>query len=302
MGKTAVYALGGNALEAPDAAVGTSSEVLAKVMSDIVDLLEMDWRVVITHGNGPQVGHLLELDTESHHTLDAWVAATQGMIGHQLSMHLQSILHRRRRPERTATVLTHVEVDANDSGFSWPTKPVGPVLDAKTVMEADWDIAETINGPRRVVASPKPLKVVELDVVRQLVDLQAVVICGGGGGVPVVRQGAIMHGVPAVIDKDLFSARLAMDLGADALIISTAADAIYANFGTAEAEACSSLSVEQALTMEAEGQFPPGSMLPKVNALCQFASATPNGRAVLCCPGEVLGALRGERGTTIHAR
>ena len=301
MGKLAVYALGGNALEAPGATSDDSSEVLAKVMSDIVDLLEMDWRVVITHGNGPQVGSLLEMDSETVHTLDAWVAATQGMIGHQLSMHLQSILHRRRRPERTATVLTHVVVDAEDAGFSWPTKPVGPILDAKTVMEADWDIAETINGPRRVVASPKPLHVVELDVVRQLVELQAVVICGGGGGVPVVRQGSIMHGVPAVIDKDLFSARLAVDLGADALIISTAADAIYANFGTKEAKACSSLSVEQALAMETEGQFPPGSMLPKVNALCQYASATPSGRVVLCCPGEVLGALRGEQGTTVTA-
>lgn len=301
MGKLAVYALGGNALEAPGATSDDSSEVLAKVMSDIVDLLEMDWRVVITHGNGPQVGSLLEMDSETVHTLDAWVAATQGMIGHQLSMHLQSILHRRRRPERTATVLTHVEVDAEDAGFSWPTKPVGPILDAKTVMEADWDIAETINGPRRVVASPKPLHVVELDVVRQLVELQAVVICGGGGGVPVVRQGSIMHGVPAVIDKDLFSARLAVDLGADALIISTAADAIYANFGTKEAKACPSLTVEQALAMETEGQFPPGSMLPKVNALCQYASAMPSGRAVLCCPGEVLGALRGEQGTTVTA-
>ena len=301
MGKLAVYALGGNALEAPGSTSDESSEVLAKVMSDIVDLLEMDWRVVITHGNGPQVGSLLEMDSETVHTLDAWVAATQGMIGHQLSMHLQSILHRRRRPERTATVLTHVEVDAEDTGFSWPTKPVGPILDAKTVMEADWDIAETINGPRRVVASPKPLHVVELDVVRQLVELQAVVICGGGGGVPVVRQGSIMHGVPAVIDKDLFSARLAVDLGADALIISTAADAIYANFGTKEAKACPSLTVEQVLAMETEGQFPPGSMLPKVNALCQYASAMPSGRAVLCCPGEVLGALRGEQGTTVTA-
>ena len=302
MGKIAVYALGGNALEAPDSSSGASSEVLAKVMSDIVDLLEMDWRVVITHGNGPQVGHLLELDVDAKHPLDAWVAATQGMIGHQLSMHLQSILNRRRRPERTAAILTHVEVDADDPGFSWPTKPVGPILDAKTVMEADWDIAQTIHGPRRVVASPHPLRVVELDVVRQLVDLQAVVICGGGGGVPVVRQDSIRHGVPAVIDKDLFSSRLAIDLEADALIISTAADAIYQNYGTEQAKACSSLSVEEATAMEADGQFPPGSMSPKVAALCQFVTSIPSGKAVLCCPGDVIGALRGERGTTVHAR
>ena len=134
MKKTAVYALGGNALQSPTGASQQSAEVLARVMSDVIDLLEMDWSVVITHGNGPQVGHLLALDASHSQPLNAWVAATQGMIGHELSMHLQGILERRRRPERTAVVLTHVEVDREDEGFHWPTKPVGPVLDAGTVM------------------------------------------------------------------------------------------------------------------------------------------------------------------------
>ena len=298
MSKLAVYALGGNALQSPGGEEEETAGVLAKVMSDVVDLLEMDWRVVVTHGNGPQVGHLLALDREQSHGLDAWVAATQGTIGHQLSLHLQSILERRRRPERTVVVLTHTEVDAEDEGFSWPTKPVGPVLDATTVMSADWDIAQTIHGARRVVASPAPVRVVEIEAIRHLVSLQAVVICGGGGGIPIVTGGGFAHGVPAVVDKDLFSSCLASDLNADALIISTGADAIYSNFGTEHQVAHRTLGVEDLLTLEKEGQFPPGSMGPKVRALREFASQSTK-KSVLCSPGEVLRALRGESGTTV---
>ena len=211
MRKTAVYALGGNALQSPAEESADASRVLAKVMSDVIDLLEMDWSVVITHGNGPQVGHLLSMDEQHTHDLDAWVAATQGMIGHELSLHLNAILRRRRRPERTAVVLTHVEVDPEDEGFQWPTKPVGPVLDAETVMSADWDIAQTVHGPRRVVASPFPLRIHEIDVIRHLVDLRAVVFCGGGGGIPVVRRGEQRTPTP----PSIFSTKLhkALTLG-----------------------------------------------------------------------------------------
>ena len=300
MKKTAVYALGGNALQSPTGVSDDSTEVLARVMSDVIDLLEMDWSVVITHGNGPQVGHLLALDTDRVHGLDAWVAATQGMIGHDLSMHLQAILERRRRPERTAVVLTHVEVDPEDEAFSWPTKPVGPVLDAETVMSVDWNIAETVHGPRRVVASPQPIQILEIDVIRRLVDLHAVVICGGGGGVPTARVGGHQQGVPAVIDKDHFSSLLATDLEADALIISTAADAIYRSFGTPDAEPVRTMAVNEARAMEADGEFPKGSMSPKVEAICTFVSATEGGLGLVCSPGHVLDALRGESGTTIR--
>ena len=299
MRKTVVYALGGNALQSPTEGTQQSAEVLARVMSDVIDLLEMDWSVVITHGNGPQVGHLLALDALHSQTLDAWVAATQGMIGHELSMHLQGILERRRRPERTAVVLTHVEVDREDDAFHWPTKPVGPILDAETVMSADWDIAETVHGPRRVVASPMPSRILELDVIRHLVDLRAVVFCGGGGGIPTSRIGEHQQGMPAVIDKDHFSSLLARDLQADALIISTETDAIYRSFGTPEAEALRSIDVKVAEAMDEEGEFPEGSMGPKVKALCDYVSKIGDGKAVLCSPGHVLEALRGERGTTI---
>tara|TARA_Y100001954_G_C15821345_1_gene610091 strand:+ start:4604 stop:5512 length:909 start_codon:yes stop_codon:yes gene_type:complete len=297
--KTAVYALGGNALQSPGDERSTASEVLARVMSDVIDLLEMDWSVVITHGNGPQVGHLLAMDEHQTQGLDSWVAATQGMIGHELSMHLQAILERRRRPERTAVLLTRVEVDKNDEAFAWPTKPVGPVLSSQTVMTADWDIAETVHGPRRVVASPLPIRIMELDVIEQLVQLNAVVICGGGGGVPTARLDQHLQGMPAVVDKDHFSSLLARDLGAHALIISTEADAIYRNFGTEDAQAMRRLMVDDARALGEAGEFPKGSMGPKVEALCQFAEQSETNAAILCSPGDVLLALRGERGTTI---
>jgi len=270
-------------------------------MSDVIDLLEMDWSVIITHGNGPQVGHLMELDHESIHSLESWVAATQGMIGHDISMNLQAILQRRLRPERTAVILTRVVVDGNDPAFATPTKPVGPILDSKTVMSADWDIAQTIHGPRRVVASPKPIQILELDVIRKLVELQAVVICGGGGGVPVIDRDGHHVGVPAVIDKDLLSSRLAIDLKADALIISTDADAVYSGFGTPDAKAIRHLSVVEAGAMDDAGAFPAGSMAPKVKALCSYVDSIHEGQAIFCTPGAVLDALRGEGGTTFTA-
>ena len=183
MSRIAVYAIGGNALSSPNPEKeDKSAEVLAHVMSDVIDLLEAGWGVVLTHGNGPQVGHLMELDSGNTQSMDSWVAATQGMIGHALALNLDSILHRRKRPERTACVITRVLVNGDDEGFKHPTKPVGPILSPEVVMSADWDIAETIQGPRRVVASPLPMKVIDLPVIQKLVELHAVVLCGGGGG------------------------------------------------------------------------------------------------------------------------
>jgi len=218
--KIVVYAVGGNALAPPGSSDdGQHALVLAKVMSDVVDLLEAGWSVVLTHGNGPQVGELMAMDGEVSHAMDEWVAATQGMIGHTLSLQLNSILKHRHRPERTAVVLTRVLVDAQDEAFAFPTKPVGPVLSAQEVMERDWDIATTVHGPRRVVASPLPGRILDLDVIQTLVEQRAVVICGGGGGIPVIEHERHYTGVPAVIDKDRLSSLLAVDLQAEALII-----------------------------------------------------------------------------------
>jgi|TARA_B110000459_G_scaffold203807_1_gene261940 carbamate kinase len=298
--RVAVYAIGGNALASPTGTTdGESERILAHVMSDVVDLLEAGWGVVLTHGNGPQVGHLMALDTEMTNSMDAWVAATQGMIGHGLALNLDSILSRRQRPERTATIVTRVLVDADDPGFLYPTKPVGPVLSAKVVMEADWNIAETSIGPRRVVASPLPMEVIDLPVIQKMVDLHAVVICGGGGGIPVVRKGNHFTGVPAVIDKDRLSALLAIKLEAEVLIISTAIDAVRTGFGTDEERSHARLSLDECEAFLEAGEFPPGSMGPKIGSLMEAALHRPGLQAILCQPGDALDALRGNAGTTI---
>tara|TARA_B100001093_G_C26832501_1_gene1016771 strand:- start:756 stop:1667 length:912 start_codon:yes stop_codon:yes gene_type:complete len=298
--RIAVYAIGGNALSSPNNANNESSEqILAQVMSDVVDLLEAGWGVVLTHGNGPQVGHLMELDERGTQSMDTWVAATQGMIGHSLSLNLDSILHRRRRPERTACIVTRVLVNGQDAAFDFPTKPVGPVLSPSVVMSADWDIAETVNGPRRVVASPLPMKVLDLEVIQTLIELHAVVICGGGGGIPVISKGEHFAGVPAVIDKDRLSALLAIQLNAEALIISTAVDAVRTNFGQSDEQIHRKLSLEQCEQYMEQGQFPKGSMAPKIGSLMEAALHRPGLQAILCQPGDALQSLRGDAGTTV---
>tara|TARA_B100001113_G_scaffold130393_1_gene106579 strand:- start:625 stop:1527 length:903 start_codon:yes stop_codon:yes gene_type:complete len=296
--RTLVYAIGGNALSSPS---GDDEEktalVLAKVMSDVVDLLEAGWRVILTHGNGPQVGHLMSLD--SSQAMEEWVAATQGMIGYSLSINLESILRRRNRPEATSVILTRVEVNPDDHGFKFPTKPVGPILSNEQVMSEDWDIAETVNGPRRVVASPAPLRILDIDVIRSLINQNAIVICCGGGGIPVIKKENHYTGVPAVIDKDRVSSQLAIEMNVDALIISTAIDAIRTGFGTESEEIHSEISVKQAKIYLDKGEFPAGSMGPKVASMIDFIENRTDGKSVLCQPGEAVKALRGDCGTTI---
>lgn len=298
MSRTVVYAIGGNALSSPNGSDNESSALaLAKVMSDVIDLLEAGWKVVLTHGNGPQVGHLMSLDASL--AMDEWVAATQGMIGHTLSINLDSILFKRSRPESTAVVLTRVEVDPQDEGFAFPTKPVGPVLSDRQVMSEDWDIAETVNGPRRVVASPKPMRILDLGVIRSLIKKSAIVICCGGGGIPVVKKGDYYHGVPAVIDKDRLSSLLAIEMEVDALVISTAIDAVRTGFGTEDEEIHTGISVDEAENYLNKGEFPSGSMGPKIDSLIEFAKSRAGAKSVLCQPGDALKALRGDGGTTI---
>lgn len=300
MTKTVVYAIGGNALSPPGAKdVDEHSLVLAKVMSDVVDLLEGGWSVVLTHGNGPQVGELMSLDVDVVHPMDQWVAATQGMIGHSLSLQLNSILKHRHRPERTAVVLTRVLVDENDPAFEFPTKPVGPILSAQDVMQRDWDIATTIHGPRRVVASPSPTSILDLDVIRTLVEQRAVVICGGGGGIPVTERDRQYNGIPSVIDKDRLSSLLAVDLEAEALIISTGVAAVYTNFGQDSQEEHRHLTIGEAQQFLDDGQFPAGSMGPKIKSMIDAVRALPTMRSILCQPGDALSAMRGEAGTTL---
>ncbi len=299
MGKIVVYAIGGNALSSPTGTdVEESALTLAKVISDVIDLLEAGWRVVLTHGNGPQVGHLMSLD--STQPMDEWVAATQGMIGHNLALNLESILKRRNRPETTSVLLTRVLVDSQDNAFKFPSKPVGKILTDHQVMKEDWDIAETVNGPRRVVASPKPIEILDLNVIHSLLESRAIVICCGGGGIPVVKENNHFKGVPAVVDKDHLSGLLSVELGASALIISTAVDSLRKNFGEENEEPITKLSISDAQVLLDEGQFPAGSMGPKVQSLIEANLSNRDMKCIICSPGNAINALRGESGTTIH--
>ena len=296
MTRTVVYAIGGNALSSPTGGGHEESAlVLAKVMSDVIDLLEAGWRVILTHGNGPQVGHLMALD--SSQPMDDWVAATQGIIGHSLSINLDSILRRRNRPEKTSVILTRVEVDPEDPGFQFPTKPVGPILSDEQVMTEDWDIAETINGPRRVVASPAPKEILDIDIIESLIDKNAIVICCGGGGIPVISKDGHFVGVPAVIDKDRLSALLAIQMNVDALIISTAIDSVRTGFGSKDEQKHQKMTIEQAKNHLANGEFPDGSMGPKVTSAIEAVENLTNLKSIICQPGDAVKALRGESGT-----
>jgi len=166
-------------------------------------------------------------------------------------------------------------------------------------MVRDWDIATTINGPRRVVASPMPMSVLDIDVIRTLVQQRAVVICGGGGGIPIVNEEKQFKGIPSVIDKDRLSALLASELGAEALIISTGVDAVYTDFGSEMQKEHRALTVSQAEKYLSEGQFPDGSMGPKISSMIQAVRHSPNMRSILCKPGDALSALREDAGTTL---
>ena len=234
--KLALYSIGGNALSDPSKPKNEQdNHALKLVLEDVIDLLEAGFNVVLTHGNGPQVGDLLALEEKGLDSkrvrteLSTWVAATQGMIGHELSLELDSLLSIKSRPERTAVVLTRVLVDENDFAFVKPTKPVGPVIDDKSKLSGDLKVSKTEKGIRRVVASPHPVEVLDLELISKLVELDAVVICGGGGGIPIAINGT-WKGVPSVIDKDRFSALLSISLDADVFITSTAVDQIETGF------------------------------------------------------------------------
>jgi len=247
-----------------------------------------------------KVGHLMSLDASQ--PMDEWVAATQGMIGHNLAINMQSIIKKRNRPETISVLLTRVLVDAEDKAFKFPTKPVGRILSDEQVMKEDWDIAETVNGPRRVVASPKPIEILDLEVIKSLLNSGVIVICCGGGGIPVIVEGNNLKGVAAVIDKDHLSSLLAVNINASALIISTAVDCLKKNFGRDDEEDISELSLEEAKKLIENGEFPNGSMGPKVQSLIDAVTADSKMMCVICSPGNAVKSLRRESGTLISSQ
>ena len=306
-----MIALGGNALGK------TPTEQLSLVRETarpLVDLVEKGYELVIGHGNGPQVGMInlaMEYSAQKGGSTPFMPfaecgAMTQGYIGYHLQQALQRELNRRGMQKNVVTLVTQVVVDEDDPGFLHPTKPVGCFYTREQAekMAANKGLTfmeDAGRGYRRVVPSPIPRRIVEIEVVEQLVDSGAIVITVGGGGIPVVERGHGLQGVEAVIDKDRASSLLARDLKADRLIILTAVDRVCVNFGRPDQVALSEMSLADCRRYIAEGQFAPGSMLPKVEACMDFVSGTPGGQALITSLSRASDALEGKTGTVIHA-
>ena len=311
--KTLVIAIGGNSLikDAQHMSVPDQYAAVVETARHITDLLERNYRIVITHGNGPQVGFILLRSEHSRGILhevplDSIVADTQGALGYQLQKALENEFHRRRLKKSVASIVTQTLVDRSDPAFSKPTKPIGEFYmreQAEERMRVEkWTMVEDAGrGWRRVVASPKPVRIIEAEVISHLVKNGYVVIAAGGGGIPVVAdQGGMLSGVPAVIDKDLASAVLAKEIAADLLVISTAVEKVCLNFGKPNQRALDLMTLAEAKQFIAEGHFSAGSMLPKVEACVQFIE---NGghEAVITCPEKLSAALAGHTGTHVVA-
>lgn len=309
-----VVAIGGNALVEPGG-TGNITEQFRRsraVAKPLADLVLGGHQVTITHGNGPQVGAIMrrvEVSQNQVYPIDLGlaVADTQAGMGYMIGQTLRNELRHRGVDREVITIVTTVTVDADDPAFKNPTKPIGPFLSeeqARLHRERDgWNIVEDSGrGFRRVVASPRPRQIGEIDTIRQLVQAGYLLVAGGGGGIPVIEnEKGEFHGVEAVIDKDFTSAIIAAATGADALVLVTGVEHVFVNFGKPNQEALRRVNLARIRELIAEKQFPPGSMLPKIEAAVQFleARAHPDARAVITDLFKVPAALAGQTGTTI---
>ena len=300
-----LVALGGNAL-IRQGEQGTAAEQFANLQVPMAQLagLARDYRLIVTHGNGPQVGNLLLQQECSPQVppmpLEILVAQTQGQIGYMIESTLDEALAGIGLKKQLVSLISYVVVDEHDPAFAVPTKPIGPVYSAEQAATLPWPTMPTARGYRRVVASPRPLTVVEKEEIRQLIALDFIIICCGGGGIPVIREERAFHGVDAVIDKDLASACLAAEVGVDSLVIATDVPGVALGFCTPSQRFPASLTVAEAEQRLAVGEFPPGSMGPKVEAAVAFIR---NGgqRAVICHLDDIAQAVAGKAGTEIKA-
>lgn len=310
--KKIVIALGGNALQeaGKPATAQAQLDVVEKTSEHIADIIQQGYKVIVAHGNGPQVGRIVlqnEYATPVSPAMpfDVCGAMSQGYIGYHIQQGLTKVLRRRGNNAEVATVVTQVLVDQNDPKFQNPSKPIGPFYTQeeaeKIAAEKGYVMKEDAGrGWRRVVASPVPVAIEELNAVKCLVDGGFIVVTVGGGGIPVIRnaQGEL-EGTAAVIDKDLASERLAEDLDADALVILTAVEKVSINFKKPDQKDLDSLTVEEARKYIAEGHFAPGSMLPKIEAAVKFAESKPGRVAIITSLDKALEAIEGKAGTTI---
>lgn len=310
-----VIALGGNALEKEGipATAESQLETIKETVRYIVDIIEDGYQVIVAHGNGPQVGRIvLQNEGAAHLTpslpFDVCGSMSQGYIGYHIQQGIKNEFKIRGKDSGVISVVTQVVVDKNDPGFKNPTKPIGPFYSEeeanKLVIEKGYSMVEDAGrGYRRVVASPKPLQIVELDGIKTLIDTGFTVITVGGGGIPVIqREDGTLEGIAAVIDKDLASEKLAKDLDVDILFILTAVEQVAINFNKPNEKWLSELTIAEAEKYITEGHFAPGSMLPKVMAAVDFVKARPGKKAIITSLEGALRALQGKTGTVIIDR
>lgn len=307
--KKVVIALGGNALGKD---VEEQKEAVAKTAKVIVDLAQQGLDIIVTHGNGPQVGMIqnamdnLVVMHENYKQipLPTSVAMSQGYIGIDLQNAIKYELYSRNIEGKVSTILSQVEVDKNDPAFENPTKPIGRFLTKEEAEENEANgvrcMEDAGRGYRVVVASPMPQRIRELETIKTLVNAGHIVITCGGGGIPVVSENGKLVGVNAVIDKDNASSLLAAQLGADYLVILTAVEKVAINFGKENQEWLSDLTVEQAKEYIAEEQFAKGSMLPKIEAAIRFAESGEGRRTLITLLDKAAEGIAGKTGTVIH--
>lgn len=306
-----VLAIGGNSLirDKGHIALSYQYETLKETMRHVVNLAQKDLGLVITHGNGPQVGFIYRRGEIASHELpliplDICVADTQGAIGYMIQTSLLNEFRRRGISKKVTTVVTKTLVDKDDPSFHSPTKPIGSFMLEEEALarqrESGWRIMEDAGrGFRRIVPSPSPQEIIELDVIRLLLRTGYIVVAAGGGGIPVmINDQGDFEGVEAVIDKDLGSSLLARGLRADTFIILTAVDAVYLNFGEKNQKPIHHATLLDIKRYLSEGHFRPGSMKPKIEAVIQFLEE--GGQvAMITSPENLMNALRGSGGTTI---
>ena len=300
-----LVALGGNALirKGQQGSAEEQFENLAVPIGQIARLSRR-YRIIITHGNGPQVGNLL-LQQESCEQvprlpLEILVAQTQGQIGYMIESSLDSrLMDLGILAKPLVSLISYVVVDENDPSFSNPTKPIGPVYTKEEAARLPYPTRPTPKGYRRVVVSPRPVTIVEKREIRKLIEMDFIVICCGGGGIPVVREGRSFCGVDAVIDKDLASARLADEVRADIFVIATDVKGAALHYGTDQQVFLERMSAAEARAYLQQGHFPAGSMGPKIEAAAQFIENRGK-RAVICSIEEIQAAVDGRAGTQIH--
>lgn len=309
--KKVVIALGGNALQ-PETGPATAEaqlQVLRETCEHIAEISQMGYEIAIVHGNGPQVGRiLLASETAKDVTpimpFDVCGAMSQGYIGYHIQQALKYALNKRNKNIPVVTVATQMVVEQSDPAFKNPTKPIGPFYneeEAKNMAnEKGYVMKEDAGrGWRRVVASPLPRKIVEIEAVKLLWDSTIVITCGGGG-IPVIEKpDGTLEGIAAVIDKDFAAELLAEQVNADILMILTAVDKVAINYGKPEQMNLSTLNLADAAKYCEEGHFAPGSMLPKVQAAMKFVRANPNKKAIISSLDKAIQALEGKTGTTI---